>query len=150
MPRMSSEPFRGYVLDELSVGQSAELVREITEDRIQRFAEASDDHNPVHLDEAYAATTAYRGRIAHGLLSASFVSAVVGTLLPGPGAIYLGQTLGFHKPVRIGDVVTARVTVAAIDPTSARVTLKTECLVDGEPVLDGEAVIRVPRKRRRG
>lgn len=148
MPAMSSEPFRGYVLDELAVGQSAELVREITEERIQRFAEASDDYNPVHLDEAYAAGTAYRGRIAHGLLSASFVSAVVGTMLPGPGAIYLGQTLSFHKPVRIGDVVTARVTVAAIDAASARVTLKTECLVDGEPVLDGEALIRVPRKRR--
>src|SRR5690606_4224242 len=149
MPPMTAPTFSGFVLDELTVGQSAELTREITEDRIQRFAEASDDYNPVHLDEAYAATTAYRGRIAHGLLSASFVSAVVGTLLPGPGAIYLGQTLSFHKPVRIGDVVTARVTVAAIDAASARVTLKTECLVDGEPVLDGEAVIRVPRKRRR-
>ena len=69
-------------------------------------------------------------------------------MLPGPGAIYLGQTLSFHKPVRIGDIVTARVTVQSIDP-SARVVLKTECLVDGEPVLDGEATIRVPRRRRR-
>lgn len=145
---MTSEPFTGYILDELAIGQSAELVREITEERIQRFAEASDDFNPLHLDEDFASRTPYRGRIAHGLLSASFVSAVVGTMLPGPGAIYLNQTLTFHKPVRIGDVVTGKVTVTAIDPESARVTLKTECLVDGEPVLDGEAIIRVPRKRR--
>jgi acyl dehydratase len=145
---MTNEPFSGYILDELSVGQTAEMTREITEDRIQRFAEASDDFNPVHMDEAFASKTAYRGRIAHGLLSASFVSAVVGTMLPGPGSIYLGQTLSFHKAVRIGDMVTGRVTVTHIDQESARVTLKTECLVDGEPVLDGEAVIRVPRKRR--
>ncbi len=145
---LMTEPFSGYILEELSVGQSAELVREITEERIQRFAEASDDFNPVHVDEAFAQTTPYRGRIAHGLLSASFVSAVVGTLLPGPGAIYLHQTLSFYKPVRIGEVCTARVTVTAIDHATARVTLKTECLVGGEPVLDGEATIRVPRKRR--
>lgn len=145
---MSKERLDGYILDELTVGQSAELTREITEERIQRFAEASDDFNPVHMDEAFASKTAYRGRIAHGLLSASFVSAVVGTMLPGPGAIYLEQTMAFHKPVRIGDIVVGRVTVTAIDLESARVTLKTECLVNGESVLDGEAVIRVPRRRR--
>lgn len=139
---------QGLILDELSIGQSAELTCEVTERRIQAFAEASDDFNPVHMDAAYAATTAYRGRIAHGLLSASFVSAVVGTVLPGAGSIYLGQTLSFHKAVRIGDRVTARVTVAAIDAATARVTLRTECLVEGEVVLDGEATIRVPRKRR--
>ena len=120
----------------------------VTEQRIQQFADASDDFNPVHMDEAFASKTAYRGRIAHGLLSASFVSAVVGTMLPGPGAIYLHQTMTFHKPVRIGDVVVGRVTVTDIDHESARVTLKTECLVNGESVLDGEAVIRVPRRRR--
>lgn len=145
---MSPERLPGFILDELTVGQSAELTRVITEERIQRFAEASDDFNPVHMDEAFAAKTAYRGRIAHGLLSASFVSAVVGTMLPGPGAIYLHQTMTFHKPVRIGDVVVGRVTVTDIDHESARVTLKTECLVNGESVLDGEAVIRVPRRRR--
>ncbi len=145
---MSPDRLPGFILDELTVGQSAELTRDITEERIQRFAEASDDFNPVHMDEAFASKTAYRGRIAHGLLSASFVSAVVGTMLPGPGAIYLHQTMTFHKPVRIGDVVVGRVTVTDIDHESARVTLKTECLVNGESVLDGEAVIRVPRRRR--
>lgn len=141
-------PQGGYILDELSVGMSAELQVPITHERIMAFAEASGDFNPLHVDEAFANASAYRGRVAHGLLSASFVSAVVGTMLPGPGAIYLGQTLNFHKPVRIGDLVTARVTVQSIDP-SARVILKTECLVDGEAVLEGEATIRVPRRRRR-
>lgn len=144
----SQTPEGGYILEELTVGMSAELQAEITHERIMAFAEASGDFNPLHVDEDFARASAYRGRVAHGLLSASFVSAVVGTMLPGPGAIYLGQTLSFHKPVRIGDVVTARVTVQSIDP-SARVILKTECLVDGEAVLDGEATIRVPRRRRR-
>jgi len=141
-------PEGGYILEDLSVGMSAELQVSITPERIMAFAEASGDFNPLHVDEAYAQASPYRGRVAHGLLSASFVSAVVGTMLPGPGAIYLGQTLNFHKPVRIGDLVTARVTVQSIDP-SARVILKTECLVDGEAVLEGEATIRVPRRRRR-
>lgn len=138
----------GYILEELTVGMTAEKRVPVTEDRIRLFAEASDDFNPVHMDEAFAARTAYRGRIAHGLLSASFGSAVVGTILPGAGAIYLGQTLAFHRPVRIGDVVTARVTVAAIDETSARVTLRCEALVGEDLIMDGEAVVRVPRRRR--
>ena len=141
-------PSGGYILEELSVGMSAEKQVEVTEARIQRFAEASDDFNPVHMDEAYAAKTAYRGRIAHGLLSASFGSAVVGTILPGAGAIYLSQTLAFHRPVKIGDVVTARVTVAAVDQESARVTLSSQGFVDGQPIMDGEAMVRVPRRRR--
>jgi len=141
-------PSGGYILEELSAGMVAVKDVTITEDRIQAFAEASDDFNPVHMDEAFAAKTAYRGRIAHGLLSASFGSAVVGTILPGAGAIYLSQTLAFHKPVRIGDVVTARITVAAVDPESARVTLRTEGYVGGDLIMDGEALVRVPRRRR--
>ncbi|AZS19626.1 MULTISPECIES: MaoC family dehydratase [unclassified Caulobacter] len=141
-------PTGGYILEELSVGMTAEKHVTVTEERIQRFAEASDDFNPVHMDEAFAGKTAYRGRIAHGLLSASFGSAVVGTILPGAGAIYLGQTLAFHKPVRIGDIVTARATVASIDTEGARVVLRCAALVDGEVVMDGEATVRVPRRRR--
>jgi 3-hydroxybutyryl-CoA dehydratase len=141
-------PSGGYILEELSVGMVAEKSVPVTEERIGLFAEASDDFNPVHMDEAFASKTAYRGRIAHGLLSASFGSAVVGTILPGAGAIYLTQTLAFHKPVRIGDVVTARITVSAIDEVSARVTLRCEGLVDGEPIMDGEATVRVPRRRK--
>ena len=141
-------PTGGYILEELSVGMTAEKQVVVTEARIALFAEASDDFNPVHTDEAYAAKTAYRGRIAHGLLSASFGSAVVGTILPRAGAIYLSQTLAFHKPVRIDDVVTARVTVAAIDPESARVTLSCQGFVGEDLIMDGEAIVRVPRRRR--
>lgn len=138
----------GYILEELAVGMVAEKRVTVTEARIAQFAQASDDFNPVHMDEAFAARTAYRGRIAHGLLSASFGSAVVGTILPGAGAIYLGQTLAFHKPVRIGDEVVSRVTVAAIDEAGARVVLRCEAFVGDELVMDGEATVRVPRRRR--
>ena len=142
-----SQP-QGYILEELAVGMSAELVRVCSDRDIELFAEASGDFNPVHVDEAFAAATAFRGRIAHGLLPASYVSAVVGTLLPGPGALYLHQTLSFSRPTRPGDTVTARVTVKEIDPTTARVILTTECLVNGETALEGEATVRVPRRRR--
>jgi acyl dehydratase len=138
----------GYILEELVVGMVAEKRVTVTEERISQFAEASDDYNPVHMDDAFASKTAYRGRIAHGLLSASFGSAVVGTILPGAGAIYLAQTLAFHKPVRIGDVVVSRVTVSAIDEVSARVSLRCEAFVGKELIMDGEATVRVPRRRR--
>ena len=141
-------PSGGYILEELSVGMTAEKRVEITEARIQHFAEASDDFNPVHMDEEFASKTAYRGRIAHGLLSASVGSAVVGTILPGAGAIYLSQTLAFHKPVRIGDILIARVTVSAVDPESARVVLTAEGYVGDDLVMNGEATVRVPRRRR--
>ena len=141
-------PSGGYILDELVVGMAAEKRVTVTEERISQFAEASDDFNPVHMDEAFASRTAYRGRIAHGLLSASFGSAVVGTILPGAGAIYIGQTLNFHKPVRIGDVASARVTVATIDEAAARVVLRCEVYVGSVLVMDGEATVRVPRRRR--
>src|SRR3954466_2028140 len=132
-------PSGGYILEELVVGMVAEKSVTVTEERIGQFAEASDDFNPVHMDESFASKTAYRGRIAHGLLSASFGSAVVGTILPGAGAIYLGQTLNFYKPVRIGDVAVARVTVASIDEAAARVVLSCEIYVGDELVMDGEA-----------
>lgn len=138
----------GMILEELHVGQSAELSHTVTEADILKFAEASGDVNPLHVDEAYAAKTMFRGRIAHGLLPGSFVSAVVGTQLPGPGTIYLSQTLSFHRPTRIGDTVTARVEVLSIEQETARVTLRTTCSVDDDLVLDGEAVVRVPRRRR--
>lgn len=145
---VQAHPSGGYIFEELFLGMTAEKTVEISDARVVQFAEASDDFNPLHMDEAFAARTAYRGRIAHGLLSASIGSAVVGTILPGAGAIFLGQTLSFRKPVRIGDVLTARVTVAELDAESARVVLKAEGLVDGEVVMDGQAEVRVPRRRR--
>ena len=141
---------RGYILDELEEGMTAEIVRTVTAEQVAQFAEASTDHNPLHMDEDYARTTAFRGRIAHGLLPASFVSAVVGTRLPGAGALYLEQTLAFHRPTRVGDTVTARVRVKSIDRDTARVVLETTALVNGEVALEGEALVRVPRRRKKG
>jgi acyl dehydratase len=147
-PLTGPHPSGGYILEELKVGMVAEKRVTITDERILQFAEASDDFNPVHMDDAFAARTAYRGRIAHGLLSASFGSAVVGTILPGAGAIYLSQTLAFHRPVRIGDIVLSRITVAAVDETTARVVLRGEAFVGEDLIMDGEATVRVPRRRR--
>jgi len=145
---IQAHPSGGYILEELFVGMAAEKQIPVTEQRIGQFAQASDDFNPVHMDDGFAAKTAYRGRIAHGLLSASFGSAVVGTILPGAGAIYLGQTLQFYKPVRPGDVVVSRVTVAQIDEANARAVLRCEAFVGDELVMDGDATVRVPRRRR--
>jgi 3-hydroxybutyryl-CoA dehydratase len=136
----------GHVLEDLSVGQTSERTQTVEAKDIDAFATVSGDRNPVHLDEAYAAGTPFKGRIAHGMLSAAYISAVLGMDLPGPGAIYLSQTLSFKRPVRIGDAVTARVTVAAIDADKARVAFKTECLVNGKTVVEGEAVVMVPRR----
>lgn len=127
---------------------AAEKIIQATEERIRRFAEASDDFNPVHLDEAFASKTAYRGRIAHGLLSASFGSAVVGTILPGAGSIYVSQTLKFHLPVRVDDTVLIRITVVEVEQEQARVRLNCEGFVDGKLIMDGIAVVRVPRRRK--
>jgi 3-hydroxybutyryl-CoA dehydratase len=136
----------GYCLEDLAVGQSAERSHVVTEADIAAFAEVSGDFNPVHMDEAFAQATQFKGRIAHGVLSATYISAVLGEMLPGHGAIYISQTLRFRRPVRIGDEVTARVTVTAIDGEKARVSLDTVCLVAGKAVIEGEAVLMVPRR----
>ena len=137
---------KGLFLEDLSVGQSAELTRTVDAKGIEMFAEVTGDNNPVHLDEAYAAATPFKARIAHGMLSAGYISAVIGTQLPGPGAIYMGQSLRFKRPVKIGDAVTAKATITAIDTEKARVTLETVCTVDGKAVVEGEATIMVPRR----
>jgi 3-hydroxybutyryl-CoA dehydratase len=137
---------QGLYFDELSVGQSAEITRVVGAADIDAFAEVSGDINPVHLDEAYAKTTTFGGRIAHGMLSAAYISAVLGARLPGPGAIYLSQSLRFRRPVKIGDPVTARVTVKALDAGKSHATLETVCQVNGKTVVDGEAVVMVPRR----
>lgn len=137
---------QGKFLEELSVGQSAQLVRTVGEADIVAFAQVTGDTNPVHLDADYAATTSFGERIAHGMLSAGYISAVLGVTLPGPGAIYLSQTLKFKRPVKIGDEVTAIVTISEINEAKAQVTLATVCKVGGKPVVDGEAVVMVPRK----
>jgi 3-hydroxybutyryl-CoA dehydratase len=137
---------QGLYFEDLSVGQSAELTRVASAAAVERFAEVSGDDNPIHLDEAYAAGTSFGGRIAHGLLAGAYISAVLGTRLPGPGAIYLNQSLRFRRPVRLGDAVTARVTVTALDPARAQATLETVCTVAGKVVVEGEAVVLAPRR----
>jgi 3-hydroxybutyryl-CoA dehydratase len=136
----------GLYFDELSVGQSAELTRVVGTADIEAFAEVSGDVNPVHLDDAYARTTTFGGRIAHGMLSAAYISAVIGTKLPGPGSIYLSQSMRFRRPVKVGDPVTARVTVKALDEKRGHATFETVCEVNGKTVVDGEALIMVPKR----
>ena len=138
------EALRGFYLDELSVGQQAVFAKTVSEADIVAYAGVSGDMNPVHINEDFAKTTMFKTRIAHGMLSAGFISAVLGTKLPGPGCIYLSQTLKFMAPVKIGDTVTARATVTQIVAEKKRVVLKTECLIAGKVVLDGEATVMVP------
>ena len=126
-------------IDELEVGQSATYERTVSETDIAQFAELSGDHNPVHLDEAFAAKTLFKGRIAHGMLSAAFISTTVGTKLPGHGSIYVSQSLRFRAPVRIGDTVVTTATVKAINRERRRVTMEPVCRVGETVVLDGEA-----------
>ena len=137
---------QGLFFEELSVGQSAELSRAVGATDIEAFAEVSGDNNPVHLDAAYAETTQFGGRIAHGMLSAAYISAVIGTRLPGPGSIYLSQSLRFRRPVKIGDVVTARATIASLEADKGRAIISTVCEVGGKVVVDGEALIMVPKR----
>jgi 3-hydroxybutyryl-CoA dehydratase len=137
---------QGKYFEDLSIGQSEEMTYTVDEAAIVKFAEVSGDDNPVHLDEDYAAKTQFGGRIAHGMLSASYISAVIGTRLPGHGSIYLSQSLRFRRPVKIGDEVIAKATVSELDAERGRVTLATVCTVAGKAVIEGEAVVMAPRK----
>ena len=132
-------------LDELDVGREAMRVRTVRDADIAGFADVSGDHNPVHLDEAFALTTPFKGRIAHGMLCGAWISALIAGELPGPGTVYLQQSLSFRRPVRPGDEVTVRVAVTAVDRERGRVTLATTCTVAGKPVVEGEAVVLAPR-----
>lgn len=136
----------GLFFEDLSIGQSAEATRTVGEADIVAFAAVSGDHNPVHLDAAFAATTPFKERIAHGMLSASYISALIASRLPGPGAIYISQTLAFKRPVKINDAVTTRVEITELNTEKARATLACTCSVNGKTVLDGEAVVMAPRR----
>lgn len=141
---LDNMPRGTIVIEDLEIGMTRHLLKEITDLDIELFAQVSTDRNPVHLDDAYAMDTIFEGRIAHGMLTAGLISAVIGEQLPGHGTVYLGQTLKFMAPVRPGDTVRAEVEVTAIDYARRRVTLDTRCLVDGKPVLKGEAVVLAP------
>ncbi len=133
-----------YHIDQLQPGMSASIAKTVTETDIILFAGVSTDINPAHLDEEYAKTTMFGGRIAHGMLSAGFISAVLGNHLPGPGTIYLSQTLKFKAPVRPGDTVRATVTVREVNVAKNRVVLDTVCTVAGKVVIEGECQMMPP------
>jgi len=133
-------------LEDLEIGMTRSLSKVITDKDIEMFAEVSTDHNPVHLNAEYAAKTMFKGRIAHGMLSAGLISAVIGEQLPGHGTIYLGQSLKFLAPVRPGDEVVAEVKVVAIDHARRRVTLETTCSVGDTTVIKGEALVLAPSR----
>lgn len=136
----------GHYLEDLEIGQSAMFGRTVTEADIAAFAGVSGDTNPIHLHDGFARSTRFGQRIAHGMLSGSFISTVIGTKLPGPGAVYVSQTMNFMAPVIIGDTITAVATITAIDDKRRRVTLRTQCLNGDKVVIDGEAVVLVPRR----
>lgn len=140
------EAMNGLFLEDLKLGQSAMFGRTVTDADIAAFAGVSGDTNPIHLHDGFARSTRFGQRIAHGMLSGSFISTVIGTKLPGPGAVYVSQTMHFMAPVTIGDTITAVATIIAIDERRRRATLKTQCLNGDKVVIDGEAVVLVPRR----
>jgi 3-hydroxybutyryl-CoA dehydratase len=145
-------PLQGYDIEDLKAGMSATFAKTITEADIVLFAAASGDNNAVHINEEFAQTTPFKGRIAHGMLSASVISAAIAGRLPGPGTIYLGQNLRFKAPVRPGDTVHATVTVKEVFPEKGRVALSTVCTVRDKVVIEGDAFVmptsREPRAAR--
>jgi len=144
MPRDFSEIYL-YNFEDLKLGQTAAISRTVSEADILAFAGVSGDMNPVHLDEEFAVSTMFKSRIAHGMLSVSYISTVLGTKLPGPGAIYLSQSVRFKAPVHIGDTVVTRATVTALEPDKRHVTLSTVCMVGDTKVTTGEAHIMLPK-----
>lgn len=137
------QELHGYYIEDLEVGMTESYGKTVTDADVVMFAGISGDTNPVHINEGFAEGTRFRGRIAHGMLAASFISTVLGTRLPGPGCIYMTQSLNFRAPVKVGDTVLARVTVTSVDVDKKRIKLDTVCTVGERVVLDGEATLLV-------
>ena len=139
---------RGTIcIEDIEMGMTRDLKKVVTNEDIELFAKVTTDHNPVHLDDAYAQDTIFEGRIAHGMLTAGLISAVIGEQLPGHGSVYLGQSLKFLAPVRPGDIVHAKVTVIGMDITKRRVKLDCLCSVDRKPALVGTANVLAPSRK---
>jgi len=135
-----------YAIEDLSPGMSASFDKTVSEHDVQAFGEVSGDTNPVHFDEAFARNTPFKGRIAHGVLTASYISTVLGMQMPGPGTIFLGLNIRFKAPVRIGDTVTTTCTVRENLSERRRVIFDCVCRVGETVVLEGEATVMPPRK----
>ena len=144
---MTIQARQAYAFEDLAVGMEASYSRKVSAADITQFADVTGDKNPVHLDEAYAAKTIFKAPIAHGMLTAGYISTVFGMELPGPGAIYISQTLNFRAPVMIGDEVIARVKVMELYPAKRRARFDCVCLVAGKPVVEGEAILMVPGRK---
>ena len=140
-----SHPDTNYYED-LEIGQAHETVHTIKEEDITKFAEVSGDYNPLHMDDAFAAQTPFGQRIAHGALTASYITGILGNNLPGPGAIFTGLSMRFRRPVFIGDEVTVRAEVSEKTDRGNRVTLKVSCIVNGKRVITGEAQVVAPSR----
>lgn len=147
---MQNPSVQALAFEDLSIGQRAVLLRSVRESDVNAFAAVSGDHNPVHVSNAFAQTTRFGQRIAHGMFTGSLVSALIGTRLPGSGAIYLSQSFFFRAPVKIGDVIEVSVEVAELIAQKNRARLICECRVDLNVVLDGEAWVRVPSRAEMG
>lgn len=143
---MSFLPFQSLHFEDLSIGMTEVYSKDVRSSDVVGFAEITGDRNPIHLSEHFAAKTPFKGRIAHGLYTAGLISAVIGTRLPGPGAIYVSQTLRFLAPVKIGDTVDAIVEVTELNEERQRANLSCRCQVGDTVVLEGEAVVKVPRR----
>lgn len=141
-----NDELHGYYFEDLKEGMTAVFGKTITDADILMFAGVSGDTNPVHLNDDFAKPTLFKGRIAHGMLSASFISTVIGTKLPGPGVIYVGQSLKFKAPVRVGDTVMARATITKLIPEKKFAEMKTVCTIGDKVVIDGEATVLVPSR----
>ena len=140
----------GRTMDQLAVGDAAEFAKTVTETDVYLYAGITGDLNPAHINAAYAAQTFFKTRIAHGMLTGGFISTVIGTLLPGPGSIYIRQELNFLAPVRMGDTITARAEVVEKNVEKNRVCLRTTCTnQDGTLVVDGEALVSPPKAPRK-
>ena len=137
---------KSHFFEDLEIGMSASLQKQIGEAEVQTFADLTGDTNPVHLDEEFAKGTMFKTRIAHGMLSASLISTLLGTQLPGTGVIYLAQDLRFRAPVKLGDVVVATVTVTELNERRKRATLACKCMVGETIVIDGSATVMVPSR----
>ncbi len=135
---------KGKSFEELEVGMAVSIEHEVSEQDVQDFARVSGDYNPLHMDEEFAKATPFGGRIAHGALTASYISAILGNDLPGPGAIFTDLELKFRRPVRIGDKVTAVAEVQEKIERGNRVVLAVKCEVDGKAVVKGIAKVMVP------
>jgi 3-hydroxybutyryl-CoA dehydratase len=144
--RMKPIGRQGHYFEDLEIGMEASLAKAVSAADTLAFAEITGDWNPVHLDAGYAARTVFKEPIAHGMLTAGYISAVFGSEMPGPGAIYVSQTLNFRAPVKIGDNVVAKVRVMELYPAKRRVRFECICEVDGKSVLEGEAVLMVPAR----